>query len=191
MDLAPDASLAGKDALRASILAKRQSRVAQAPDLFRDFQTLSGLANPAAASQPSQVWAIYASVPPEPDTWPLITAAYEAGIDVLLPVLGSQPNWARYAGPDQLRASWRGILEPTTPALGPEALRAADLIIVSGLAGTPQGDRLGTGGGWYDRALAWASPQAQKVLLLYEGEIFDELPTDPWDVRVDSIATAG
>ena len=61
---------------------------------------------------------------------------------------------------------------------------------IPGLAGTPTGLRLGTGGGWYDRALAHCGPQARIGLLLHDGEVRDELPTDSWDRRVDVILTA-
>ncbi|MFZ1412545.1 MAG: 5-formyltetrahydrofolate cyclo-ligase, partial [Micropruina sp.] len=59
----------------------------------------------------------------------------------------------------------------------------------SGLAATARGDRLGTGGGWYDRALAHASAAATCGILLRDDEVFPELPTEPWDRRVDLIVT--
>lgn len=172
---------AAKAPLRESLQAARAGATPPAGD-----RTARALARTAG----SDVVACYASGPGEPDTWALIDALVASGIRVLLPVLRRDPDWAWYAGAAQLRPSWRGILEPTTGRLGPEALREADWIWVPGLAGTPSGDRLGTGVGWYDRALAHAGPRARIGLLLHDGEVLDELPTDPWDRRVQVILTA-
>ncbi|MDR1767985.1 MAG: 5-formyltetrahydrofolate cyclo-ligase [Propionibacteriaceae bacterium] len=137
----------------------------------------------------ARVVACYASVAPEPDTWGVIAALTQAGARVLLPVLGRRPDWAVFEGVERLTPSWRSIPVPDGPRLGPAALRDAEAIVLPGLAGTPGGGRLGTGGGWYDRALAWASPSARRVLALYPWEVLDELPLDGWDEPVDVIAT--
>ncbi len=170
-----------KAPLRASLLAARVGTTPPEGD-----RTARALARSAG----SDVVACYASGPGEPDTWALIEALVASGVRVLLPVLRRDPDWAWYAGAAALRPSWRGILEPTTGRLGPDALGEADWIWVPGLAGTPSGDRLGTGVGWYDRALAHAGPQARIGLLLHDGEVLDVLPTDPWDRRVHVILTA-
>lgn len=143
------------------------------------------------------VVAAYASIPPEPGTLELISWLYAAGSTVLLPVLDrrpdgmprSTPDWAVYAGPDHLHTGLWGIPEPTTEPLGAEALAGASVIVCSALAGTPQGKRLGMGGGWFDRALAYADPGAVVVMLLNDDEVLEDLPTQPWDRRVDVIAT--
>lgn len=141
--------------------------------------------------------ACYVSVAPEPGTLELIGWLAASGATVLLPVLGKyadgsprrDPDWAPYAGPDQLRMGLWGIPEPTTEALGAEGLAEARVVICSGLAGTEDGKRLGMGGGWYDRALGDADPNAVLVMLLNDDEIMPDLPTQPWDRRVDVIAT--
>lgn len=172
---------ADKASLRAGLLASRAATAPVAGD-----RTARALARSAG----SRVVACYASGPGEPDTWALIDGLSAAGARVLLPVLRREPDWAWYGGRGKLRPSWRGILEPTTGSLGADALAAAEWIWIPGLAGTPTGLRLGTGGGWYDRALAHCGPQARIGLLLHDGEVRDELPTDPWDRRVDVILTA-
>jgi 5-formyltetrahydrofolate cyclo-ligase len=57
------------------------------------------------------------------------------------------------------------------------------------LAATPSGDRLGTGGGWYDRALRYAAPDALIGVLLRDREVLDVLPVEPFDRAVDLIVT--
>lgn len=133
--------------------------------------------------------AVYASVPPEPTTWALIDALPAAGVRVLLPVLRREPEWAPYEGRDALRTGPLGIPEPTSRPLGADALAAATMIWCPALAATPAGVRLGTGGGWYDRALAWRGPESSLGVLLYADEVLDAIPRDPWDRDVDVIVT--
>lgn len=172
-----------KAALRARLRASRIRRTDAAGAAF----AAGGL----ALASGGDVVALYASVAGEPDTRPLIAALHRAGVRVLLPVLAGRrtPDWAWYAGPEALRPGWHGILEPATPALGAEGLAAASVVFCSALATTPAGDRLGGGGGWYDRALARASVGAIVVALCFDDEVLDAVPTDPWDRRVDAILT--
>lgn len=185
-----------KSMLRAAVTSRRTSRTPdqRAADDHARFLSLQGF---FADPEPGLCVAAYLSTGVEPDTLELVSWLYASGVRVLLPVLGPhtdgsprrEPDWAEYAGPDRLRAGFRGILEPTTDALGAEALAAAQVVICSALAGTETGERLGTGGGWYDRALEAAAPEAVTVMLLNDDEIAPALPTQPWDRVMDVIAT--
>ena len=57
------------------------------------------------------------------------------------------------------------------------------------LAATPAGDRLGTGGGWYDRALLHARADAVVGVLLRDSEVMDALPVESFDQPVGLIVT--
>jgi 5-formyltetrahydrofolate cyclo-ligase len=65
----------------------------------------------------------------------------------------------------------------------------ADLVIVPALAADRLGNRLGKGGGSYDRALARCAPGARVVALLFDGELVPRLPRDPWDRPVSDVVT--
>jgi len=141
--------------------------------------------------------ALYASNAAEPDTWGLIDALHERGHTLLLPLLGRRadgaarraPDWGVYAGRDRLRIGYAGISEPDTAALGAEGLKLASLVWCPGLAVSVRGDRLGTGGGWYDRALGFADPDAVVGVLLRDVEVRADVPVEPFDRRVDVIVT--
>ncbi len=162
------------------------ARAARAPDPAADIaRTVRCLAAAAGAA----VVASYTSRPGEPETRHLIETLYDADVRVLLPVPDPRPSWAWYTGRDRLIAGTHGIQQPDGPTLGPAALAEADVIFVPGLAGTPDGRRLGTGGGWYDRALAWARPGVIRGLLLFDDEVLADVPTERWDLRVDLLVT--
>jgi len=177
------APVRAKAELRETLSAARAARVPDpAADLARAVRSLAACAGVATV-------AAYAARPGEPGTRPLIDALFAADVRVLLPLLGSEPDWAWYTGADHLVAGRRGILQPDGPSLGAGALGAAGFIWLPGLAGTPDGRRLGTGGGWYDRALEWGRPDAIRGLLLFDDEVLDDVPTQSWDQPVDLIVT--
>lgn len=133
--------------------------------------------------------AAYVSVGREPGTGPLLDALAAAGKRVIMPLL--QPDddldWALYRGPDELVSARRGLLEPTGPALGPDAVATADVVVVPGLAVDRTGMRLGRGGGSYDRALARAT--GFTVVALNAEELLDAVPAARHDRRVHAAAT--
>jgi 5-formyltetrahydrofolate cyclo-ligase len=89
----------------------------------------------------------------------------------------------------QLQPGAFGILEPT----GAEIARYADLeralICVPGVAFGPAGQRLGRGGGYYDRLIAALAPQTVTVGLAYSFQVLDRLPESPLDRRLGLIVT--
>ena len=124
--------------------------------------------------------------PGGPDLVPALSAQVER---LLLPVLRDDfdLDWAVYDG--HLGPADRGLTEPDGPRLGPAAIAQADLVITPGLAASRAGMRLGRGGGSYDRALARVGSEALVLMLLYHGEIVDNLPAEPHDQPVGAAVT--
>jgi 5-formyltetrahydrofolate cyclo-ligase len=136
--------------------------------------------------------AAYVSVGREPGTGPLIEELSDGGVDVLLPLL--QPDgdvdWALYEGPHALARVARGLLEPIGEPLGLDAVNSCDAVLVPGLAVDRRGNRLGRGGGSYDRVLARLAGRAFSCVLLHDGEVLDlPIPRDRHDVPVAAAAT--
>jgi len=88
-------------------------------------------------------------------------------------------------GLEDLVAHPLGFLEPN--ATGPAASEL-DLVVVPALAVTRRGERLGYGGGHYDRALTRLSG-VETVAVVYASELLDSLPTEPHDRRVRWVVT--
>ncbi len=135
--------------------------------------------------------AAYVSIGTEPGTGPLLERLRALGRRVIVPVLlpDNDLDWAVYDGPHDLEPVGRGLLEPTGPRLGLDAVATADVVLTPGLAVDRTGMRLGRGGGSYDRALGRVPVGTFTCTLLYDGELVDHVPADPHDRRVTAVVT--
>jgi 5-formyltetrahydrofolate cyclo-ligase len=180
---------AGKADLRQRVLAARaampESERAAAGRLNRDHV----LEMPQVSA--AGTIAVYYSIGTEPGTHSLIFALWKRGSYVILPILlpDGDLDWASYEGPDSLAPGPRGLLQPTEPVRGPATVARADVVLVPALAVDAAGNRLGRGGGSYDRALARVSGQVPTIALLYDGELLPGVPADPHDRPVRAVAT--
>ena len=112
------------------------------------------------------------------------------GRRVLLPVVpdrGATLGWA-WSGAG-LAAGRFGLLEPVGPRLPAGALGGADVVVVPALAVGADGTRLGRGGGFYDRALTHARPDAVLVGVVFDEELLPAVPGGPHDVRLTAVVT--
>lgn len=66
-----------------------------------------------------------------------------------------------------------------------------DVFLVPGLAFDSQGNRLGMGGGYFDRLLTYASSTATFLGLAYEFQIIAHLPVENHDIPVHDVVTPG
>lgn len=142
--------------------------------------------------------AAYLPADGELDTAPLIERAWEMGKRVYLPVLlphGENRLWfARYTPDTQLIRNRFGIPEPARAAHTRIAPLALDLVLTPLVAFDAHGQRLGMGGGFYDRSFAyllrhnrWLRPRL--IGLAYDFQRQARLPHQPWDVPLHAVAT--
>ena len=172
-----------KAALRRSVLRRRAQlsiteRALAGEALERALSGVLGRAQRVAA---------YAAVGTEPPTEDLLAHCDEVLLPVLLP--DGELDWAPWTATDDLRPGPHGLLEPRGERLGVEAIESCDLVLVPALSVDRSGNRLGRGGGYYDRALARTS--ATTIALLYDGELVEELPAESHDVRVRAVVMPG
>ncbi|MGM0651259.1 MAG: 5-formyltetrahydrofolate cyclo-ligase [Bacillota bacterium] len=81
------------------------------------------------------------------------------------------------------------IPEPKEEALRPYHPWEIDLLIVPGVAFDLKGNRLGYGGGYYDRFFELLKKDTPLVALVFELQVVPEVPVEEWDRRVDLIIT--
>jgi 5-formyltetrahydrofolate cyclo-ligase len=177
-------SSAAKTALRDQVLTARRRRpLAEAASFAASVVDVALGWSPVRRAA---TVAAYVSVGSEPGTGLLLDALVDAGKRVIVPVLlaDNDLDWAVYSGPRSLAPAGRGLLEPLGPRLGVDAVVGADVVLVPALAVSSAGDRLGRGGGSYDRVLARVSPDTPVAVLLHDDEVGLPVPTDPHDVRV-------
>jgi 5-formyltetrahydrofolate cyclo-ligase len=137
--------------------------------------------------------AAYYSLGAEPDTRGLVYALWKRGTYVLLPLLrpDGDLDWASYEGPDSLVPGPRGLREPAEPPRGAGTVARADVVLTPALAVDRAGNRLGRGGGSFDRALARVGPLIPVIALLYDDELIGRVPAEPHDVPVRSAVRPG
>lgn len=82
-----------------------------------------------------------------------------------------------------------GIYQPREEFYRLYSPKILDLVIVPGVAFTGQGNRLGRGGGYYDRFLTKVRENTYLVALAFEMQIVDQIPKDENDIPVDFIIT--
>lgn len=175
-----------KDALRRTVQDRR--RTLSARQWAIEDSTRTELLLSALGQTPKTI-AMYASRPHEPGTHEAISRLHDAGWRVLLPLLGSSPRWALFDGWEHMRLGCGEIPEPAPPSTGTTDLLRADVIVVACLAISADGTRLGTGGGWYDRALPHRRPGVPVWALASSRELVDVLPSEPHDVPVDGVVS--
>ncbi|MGY1809691.1 5-formyltetrahydrofolate cyclo-ligase [Blastococcus sp. SYSU D00669] len=182
----PHDPVAAKAALRERFLSRRRTRPAPERAAAAAAVTsalLRGLAG-------TRTLAAFVPDEAEPGHGRLPAAYTQLGARVLLPVVPSEDAelaWAVDTG--RLAPGRYGLLEPLGPRLGTTAIGAADVVVVPALAVDRRGVRLGRGGGYYDRALVHARPDAVLVAVVFDDEFTDALPAEEHDRRVTAVVT--
>jgi 5-formyltetrahydrofolate cyclo-ligase len=143
---------------------------------------------PAYAHAPA-VLTYVASLDNEVDTRPLIRTAVAEGRNVLVPIArhGGRMDWSLLESVDDLVPSRFGVLEPAPGAERLVPVPPDSIALVPGLLFTARGDRLGYGGGYYDRFLA--TYRGIAVGLAFELQLAPSLPVEAHDVPLPCIVT--
>ncbi|MDZ7882308.1 MAG: 5-formyltetrahydrofolate cyclo-ligase [Mycobacterium sp.] len=177
-----------KPALRARILAARRALTeAERATETRSLQTQTIELTAGAGTV-----AAYIPVGSEPGAArgavPLLDAL--TGVRILVPIArtGLPMRWAEYR-PGELVAAPFGLREPPPPWLAPESIAEATVLLVPALAVDRDGNRLGRGAGFYDRALPLAAADARRVAVVRDDEVLDAIPAESHDVPMTHALT--
>ena len=202
--------MASKEEIRASHRARRS---ALTPDLLEGAG--AGIARHGLAWATGLTgggpgaFAAYLGVGSEPPTLPLLAALHEAGHQVLLPVC--EPDlalsWVYWTpGCEFVRSRYAPILEPAGERHGTAAVQHTDGIFLPATAVDHSGNRIGQGGGYYDKFLAAlrallpsGTPESDGGLLppvptaavVYEDEVLPagSIPAEVFDRKVAAALT--
>lgn len=202
--------MASKEEIRASHRARRASLTrawledAGAGTARHGLAWASGLTGGSAGT-----FAAYLGVGSEPPTRPLLAALHEAGHQVLLPVCepGLALSWVYWTpASDFVRSRYAPIQEPAGERHNTAVMQHTDGIFLPATAVDYSGNRIGQGGGYYDKFLAALAalfpagapatdggmlPPLPTAAVVYEHEVLPagSIPAEPFDRKVAAALT--
>ena len=133
----------------------------------------------------------------ELDPAPLLTSCRRLGKRIYLPVLHpffpGRLKFCPLRDNDRLLPNRYGIPQPRLSGLCLRNNRQLDLVLMPLVAFDQQGNRLGMGGGYYDRSFAYRRQSKRHHPLLiglaYEFQHTQVLPHQSWDIPLDAVVT--
>lgn len=106
------------------------------------------------------------------------------------PVMNMENRQLRIFEPRNLEdfiAGPYGVLQPDTTKSKELTIQDIDMAIVPAIAFDCQKNRLGRGGGFYDRFLERIRPPVDKIGVAFDFQILENLPIHPHDQKVDVV----
>lgn len=133
----------------------------------------------------------YAPAGDEVDVSPVLQDLLDRGAILCLPRIDWQDRTmvpAIVTNLDGLVTGRHGIREPAedAPVVAPEDL---DVILVPGIAFDERCNRLGRGGGFYDRFLSVVPERVLRVGVAFERQVVHSVPMDRHDRPLDAVVT--
>ena len=129
---------------------------------------------------------LFASFGSEISTDLLLEDALKSGKKVYLPkVADKNITFYQIYGPDDLTDGFRGIREPigeTSVYPASEQLEDRTLMIMPGVVFDHNRNRIGYGGGYYDRYLQ-DKEWMRTIAIGYQCQMVEQLPAKEWDIR--------
>lgn len=182
--------MTAKDKLRSELLGKR--RAMGAHEAAQRSQAVLGQVRTLPEWKNAHEVLAYWPARNEVDVRPLIAELWQRGARVLLPRCHpEQPghmDLACVTCGDDLVPGMYEIMEPHKACPIVQDFRP-DLALIPGVAFDHGGNRLGQGGGYYDRLLAGESmSDCLTVGVCYAFQFVQHLDADPWDIPVRTVA---
>ncbi len=134
----------------------------------------------------------YVSFGTEVDTLELIRSELQDGKKVFVPkiIANGMIDFYRIQSLEQLVPGKFGILEPISDEIGVFGKSHDQVMIMPGVAFDYNKNRIGYGGGYYDRYLEQHDQEiSPKIALCYELQMIEALEPDEYDKKVDFIVT--
>ncbi|WAT01145.1 5-formyltetrahydrofolate cyclo-ligase [Rouxiella chamberiensis] len=183
-----------RQAIRTEVRQRRKQLTQQQQQVFALEATQRIATHPRIVQ--AETLSVFLSFDGELDTAPLIDRLWQDGKKLYLPVLHpSEPGhllFLRYTAETPLVRNRLNILEPVLEESEILPLEQLDIILTPLVAFDSQGQRLGMGGGFYDRTLAnWRERGPYPIGIAHDCQWVEALPIEEWDVPLPEILTPG
>jgi 5-formyltetrahydrofolate cyclo-ligase len=125
----------------------------------------------------------------EIDPLPLIHALQSLGHSTYLPLLRDDKHldFALWHEASLMVRNRFGIDEPQDTQVAD--VNELDILLVPLVGVDKQGNRLGMGGGYYDRTLGKVQQRPYLVGMAHSCQLVAQLPVQPWDIPLDALVT--
>ena len=146
----------------------------------------------------SNTIALYLANDGEVDLKPFAETARRCGKRLFLPALRSNSDrrlwFAEYRADERLIRNRFGIHEPDIRKRTPTPPWAIDLVLMPVVAFDAEGNRLGMGGGFYDRTFAYLERRVHLskptlVGIAHECQRIEQIPARSWDIPMHGVVT--
>lgn len=177
--------------IRAARLALTDEQLSDASEALKNkvLKTLSQLDNP----NPIQRVAGYLAFQGEINVSPIMDALRSDGVFTYVPMLdGDTLAFAQWSEHTPTRTNRFGIIEPTVPKSEWLSASEMDVVLVPLVAFEPSGQRMGMGGGFYDKTFAVRREQNAPPWLIgvaHQLQRVDSVYAQWWDVPLDQVIT--
>lgn len=190
----PSQVISSRQQIRQTIRQRRRALTPEQQSQFAVQAAARMMAYPPVVM--AHTVALFLSFDGELDTQPLIDQLWRAGKKVYLPVLHpfSPGNllFLHYHPHSELLVNRLRIYEPKLDVRDVLPLAELDVLITPLVAFDEQGQRLGMGGGFYDRTLQnWQQHGFQPVGYAHDCQGVAALPVEKWDIPLPAVVTPG
>lgn len=134
---------------------------------------------------------LYCATGKEVETRAIIAHALRHNKKVFCPKLSDEraPFFVQIFSEADLVPGPLGVAEPSGETCLSRTESETSMVIIPGVLFDHRGNRLGRGGGWYDRALSWFDNRGVFAGLAYEFQVVDRVPIRSWDEKVHYVIT--
>ncbi len=134
---------------------------------------------------------IYYPFRSEVDTTIVIKKALKDDKNIILPQISGQRLELFYVNDlkKQLKKVTYDIMEPNAVLCRKAKISDIDLAVVPGVGFDKNLNRLGYGGGFYDKLLPYIPKGVKKIALCFDIQVIDMIPVSKNDIKVDLLIT--
>jgi len=135
---------------------------------------------------------MYVSFRSEVDTFGQLAGILSLGKKLVVPLVDSKQKTLTLYEIKDISELVPGYMKIPAPKVAEDRkveLKDIDIIVIPGTGFDIKGNRLGYGGGYYDKLLSKTEKGIPKVALAFEEQIVDDIPSEPHDMKMDIIVT--